>query len=296
MSTALELRVGLIGLGRMGRAMAERLIEQAVPLTVWNRDPARARGLPEGSIVASPAAVAEHSDIILIVVRDAAALDDVYASLLTTSLAGKTVVEMSTASIGAVTSALARAADAGATVLDAPISGSVCPARRGELLIMAGGETSTFERARPVFDRLARRAVHTGALGSGIAMKLVVNLPLAAYWQSLGEAIGLGIRHGLAADQVLAVIADSKAAIGALTGKIDRILDPSLPAEFDVAGVLKDLEAMRDSAAAVQFDVPACTTARDAAQAAVGAGFGNSDLALLVRLAAGLSAAPGASS
>lgn len=281
-------RVGLVGLGRMGRAIAARLAEEGVELHVWNRTPGKAEGLAVRE-AGTPAALAQSTDIILVIVRDEAALEAIYKGpngLCSVDLTGKTIVEMSTAAIQAIRDVLASASEAGAAVVDAPVSGSVQPARRGELLVMAGGEEAAVERASVVLTRIARRIVHVGPLGTGITMKLVVNLPLATYWQTLGEALGIGLRNGLTLDGMLATIADSKAAIGALAGKIDRILDADLPPEFDLAGMAKDLTAMCCTARALDHPVPACDAARSSAVAAVDAGWGERDLAQLTRFAA----------
>jgi 3-hydroxyisobutyrate dehydrogenase len=282
-------RIGLLGLGNMGRAMAERLLEQHVAISVWNRSPDRAIGLDDAVVAATPAMLAQMSDILLVIVRDEVALRAVYLGpegLCTTNLAGKTVVEMTTAQIDVVKEMLGAAAGAGAAIVDAPVSGSVRPARRGELLIMAGGNPLDIERVRPVLARVARRVAHVGQVGAGITMKLVLNLPLATYWQTLGEALGLGLRYGLTLDAMLALIADSKASIGALPDKIALILDQNLPAEFNLSGLSKDLSAMCASAEAVDLSTPACDAVKRSAAAAVEAGWGDRDLAQLARFAA----------
>jgi len=284
-------RVGLIGLGRMGRALAERLVEQGVPVIAWNRTAGRAADLSGVAEARSPAALASKVDLVLVIVRDAAAIRDVYQGrdgLTAIDLHGKTIVEMSTASIDTIKAALGAAAAVGAAVIDAPVSGSVAPARSGQLLIMAGGHAAALQGARPVLQRIARRIVHVGALGSGITMKLVVNLPLASYWQLLGEALGLGLRNGLTLEEMIAVIVDSKAAIGALPGKCERILDPSLPPEFDLAGMCKDLATICESARSVGLKTPGCAAALQSATDAVAAGLGGRDLAQLVRFAANI--------
>jgi 3-hydroxyisobutyrate dehydrogenase len=288
--------IGLIGLGRMGQALAARLAEQGFSLSVWNRTEGRATNLSGVREAGSPVALAAEVDVVLVIVRDDVALQDVYEGrdgLASADLRGKVVVEMGTASIGAVRHALGVAEAAGAAVIDAPVSGSVGPARRGELLIMAGGDAAALDIARPVLQRISRRIIHAGALGSGITMKLVLNLLLASYWQALGEALGLGVRNNLALEDMLRVIADSKAAIGALPGKIDRILDSSLPVEFDLAGMWKDVGAIRVSARDVGFATPVCLAVLRSAADAMAAGLGERDLAQLVRFAADLPDGPG---
>lgn len=284
-----QATIGVVGLGRMGQAMVRCMMEKGVLPSVYNRSPGKLADITDIQEFATLATLARAVDVILVIVSDAEALRDVYTGrdgLCSVDLTGKTVVEMSTVAIQDTLEMLKLAEKLGAYVIDAPVSGSVIPAREGQLLVMAGGGETALERARPALDLIARRVVHAGPLGAGITMKLVVNLPLGSYMQTLGEAIGLGLRNGLSLENMLATIADSGAAIRALPRKLDWILDESKPAEFDLAGLAKDLSAMVESAAAVGLVIPACEAARDSARSAVTAGWGDRDASQLVRFTA----------
>src|SRR6185312_4339628 len=111
----------------------------------------------------------------------------------------------------------------GGALIDAPVSGSVGPARDGKLLVLAGGSNIDIERATPVLKLFSRRIAHLGPLGSGLALKLGIQALIYAYWQTLGEALAIGSRAGLHLPEMLDVIADSPAALAALKSKIPAI-------------------------------------------------------------------------
>lgn len=284
-------RVGLIGTGRIGRALGRRLQECGHELVVWNRTPSHARELVDAGAVLVPTcrAVVEATETTIVVVRDSDAIHDVYfgpTSLASGPLAGRIVVEMTTATVEAVKGAGAAVQKAGGGFIDAPISGTVAPARNGQLVIMAGGGATDVAAARPVLQHLSRKLIHVGPVGSGIAMKLVLNLPLATYWQTLGEALAIGRGYGLDLEAMLSLIVDSKAAVGALQSKVSKILDPDASVEFDLAGMHKDLLCMQHSAQALGVEAPASAAAARVAGNAVQQGWGERDLAQLVRFVA----------
>ena len=284
---------GLIGTGRMGIALGERLLDLGERLVVWNRSSERAAGLiARGAVAAqSPADVARQAAVSIVIVRDDNALIDVYQGpngLVSESLAGRTVVEMTTGSVSAIKRMATAVAECGGVFVDAPVSGTITPARAGQLLVMAGGAPEALEHARPLLEKLSRKIVHAGPVGSGMAMKLTLNLPLAIYWEALGEALALGRAYGLDVPTLLSLIADSKAAVGALASKLPVILGETGRVEFDVAGMRKDLAAMLDSAAAVGIPLDAEEVAARSASRAIEAGLGQRDLATVVRFIAGL--------
>jgi 3-hydroxyisobutyrate dehydrogenase len=285
--------VGVIGLGRMGSAIATRLLDMDTHLVVWNRTPGKAASLVERGAVqaATPSQVVSECETIIVIVRDDDALSDVYFNpggiLDGDALRGRCIIDMTTATVAATRRAGQAVIDAGGAYLDAPVSGTLTPARNGQLLVMTGGQAEHLDRVRPVLDKLARKVVHAGPLGSGIVMKLVLNLPLASYWQTLGEALALAQAYGLDFDATLKQIADSKAAIGALPSKLDAIAGRAPTVEFDLAGMHKDLLAMRATAAAAGLVLPASSAAADSAGQAVAEGWGARDLAQLVKFVAG---------
>ena len=251
------MKVGIAGLGNMGRAIAERLAEEGVALVAWNRTPDKLAGLA-AEAASSPADLIGKSDIVLSVLANDAATDRVYFApdgLLAGDIRGKLIVEFCTQSPER-SQALAKAVTAaGGTYLECPVGGTIAPARTGKLLGLAGGSDADFERARPILEKLTRRLEHMGPVGSGAAMKLSINLPLMIYWGALGEAIGLAQAGGVDPGRALDILADSSGAIGAAKSRVPPILDMivkgdpgSVNIKLEVA--LKDMAAMEALAAA----------------------------------------------
>jgi 3-hydroxyisobutyrate dehydrogenase-like beta-hydroxyacid dehydrogenase len=285
--------IGLIGIGRMGRAIGEHLLDLGESLVVWNRSPHKAKSLvARGAILAEkPRAVARQARTILVIVYDDAATAAIYrepGGLLEAGLAGRIVVNMATCSIGMTKSIGAEVAAQRGGFVDAPVSGTVAPARSGALIVMAGASATDLDAARPVLRKIARKIVHAGPVGSGTVLKLVLNLPLAAYWQTLGEALAIGRAHGLELSEMLELIADSKAAIGALASKLPTILGRSATVDFNLAGMHKDLRAMLGAAEACGVDTPALAAVVTAVARAEAAGWGGADVAALSRFAMSL--------
>jgi 3-hydroxyisobutyrate dehydrogenase-like beta-hydroxyacid dehydrogenase len=271
----------------MGAALAGRLLAAGYPLTVWNRTPGRAEPLlAQGAqLAASPRALAETSDLILTILTDDAAIGAVYDGadgLLSGAVSGRVFVEMSTVRTSTIAALAERVRAAGAALVDAPISGTVGPARQGQLLALVGGAEDDVARVRPALETFCRRIAHVGPSGSGTAMKLALNLPMAIYWQGLAEALALGSQHGLDLATMLDLIADSPAAIGALRAKIPAILGDVGEVAFDVTGVRKDLLAMIESGQRVGVPMPAASAALISFMAATAAGRGGDDLAALI--------------
>ena len=280
-------RIGLIGLGRMGVAMGGRLLEAGFTLAVWNRTRARATALLEqgAAWAESPRALAAQCDVVLTIVTDDDAVRRVYAGddgLIAGDVSGKLFIEMSTVRADTIIELGKQVAAKGAQLVDSPVSGTVGPARQGKLLALVGGAADAVERARPVLAPLTRRLAHVGPSGSGTTMKLVLNLPMAIYWQGLAEALALGTRAGLDRAQMLDLIMDSPAALAALAIKRDAILGDAGEVAFDITGVRKDLLAMVATGQGLGVPMPAASASLMSFMYATAAGKGGDDLAALV--------------
>ena len=175
------MKVGVAGLGKMGAPIAARLIESGHEVTVWNRTPDKTKPLVDtgATAVKTAADVAKSSDIVITILADAAAIDEVYngpAGLLSSGASGKLFVEMST-ELPSVKISLAEKVKAkSAAMIDCPVGGSVNPARQGKLLGLVSGEAADIARARPVLEQLCgQRLEECGPIGAGSAMKLAIN-------------------------------------------------------------------------------------------------------------------------
>ena len=283
--TASELaRVGLVGTGRMGTAMGERILAAGHALTVYNRTPERAKALLDAGAARADRLedLASTSDVVVTVLTDDAAVDSVYSGLLAGSPEGTLFVESSTVRASTITRLDPLVRAAGARLVDAPLAGPPPAARAGQLMVFAGGDGTDVERARPVFDTYARRVEHLGPVGAGITMKLVLMAPMGVFFAALGESLAIGAQSGLDRAAMLGVILDSQVAPPALRDRAPRLLDAELPANFEVSGVRKDLQAIVGTGQDVGVPMSVAAAALGLYAGASAAGFGDADLVHIV--------------
>ncbi|HEX2256035.1 MAG TPA: NAD(P)-dependent oxidoreductase [Afifellaceae bacterium] len=285
------MKIGLCGTGKMGAAMAERLMGEGHALTVWNRTRERAQiTLDNGASWAdSPAAVATKSEAVIVMVYDDAAARAVYedeGGLASTDLSGKLVIEMSTIRPETVRRLADLAEGKGGRFVECPVGGTVQPAREGQLLGMSGGTPEAVEAARPILDQLCKLHRHVGPAGAGAAMKLAVNLPLAIYWEALGEAMSIAEAYGIDRHVAGELLANSSGAIPAAKTRIPNALKviegaEAAPAAFALEGMVKDLGLMEHVSKEAGLDAPLVSAARTCYAKATGDGWGGCDASLM---------------
>ena len=259
-------KISFLGLGKMGSVMAPLFIEAGHQLTVFNRNKDKTEALREqGAMIASnPAEASEASEYVFTMLSDDAAVESVFLSaqgLLSIDVKDKLFIDMSTLKPSTVKMLAKKVSDASAYFIDAPVSGTVAPAAKGQLMFFCGGASEQIERARPLLDILSRRIIHAGDIGAGSLLKLVVNLPLAIYWQALAEAVSLGSSGDLSDEIMLDAIADSSAALAVLKMKIPVMLGEDLPVAFDMNSMVKDLNSILVTADESGLRLPTTTSA-----------------------------------
>ncbi|MDG2229355.1 MAG: NAD(P)-dependent oxidoreductase [Gammaproteobacteria bacterium] len=257
--------ISFLGLGKMGAVMAPLFLQAGHQLTVYNRDPKKATALVDqgAKLACSPQQACDSSDFIFTMLSDDKAIQSVFfdnKGLLSTDVTGKLFIDMSTLQVETVKILSDAVIKQGADFIDAPVSGTVAPAAEGKLMFFCGGEAAVIERATPLLEILSRRIIHAGDIGSGALLKLVVNLPLAVYWQSLAEAVRLGSSGGLNEELMLDAIADSSAALAVLSMKIPTILGADLPVAFDMKSMKKDLNSILTTAQQLNLELPTTTS------------------------------------
>jgi 3-hydroxyisobutyrate dehydrogenase len=264
------MQIAVAGTGKMGAAMARRLMASGHAVAVWNRTAARAQPLLDEGVTwaASPAALAASADIVLTMLIDEAALDEVYLGadgLLSGPVAGRLFIDMSTVSPAKPQQIGARVQAAGASFLECPVGGSVGPAKEGRLLGFVGGTAEDLARARPVLELLCRRIEHVGPLGAGATMKLTINLPLMVYWQTLSEALSLVQPLGLDPARVVDILADTSGGPNMLKVRgaaiAQALSGQAGPVSVDVATMRKDMRAMLAQGAELGARLPLTETA-----------------------------------
>jgi 3-hydroxyisobutyrate dehydrogenase len=260
------MKIGVAGLGKMGSAIAERLLECGHDLVVWNRSPEKAAPLTTkgASAARSAADLAAQVEAIVTILFDAEAIDGVYRTpdgILAADLSGKLVVDMSTVRPETASALSKDVRAAGGAFIECPVGGSTGPARQGQLLGMAGGEPADLARAKPILDQLCRRFEHFGPVGSGARMKLAINLPLIVSYQALAEAFILCRPNGRDPVELMAFFSETAGAPNVLKSRgplIGKALkgDEVKPPAFDVDSIRKDLRTMIAEAAGLGAKLP----------------------------------------
>ncbi len=222
-------RTAFLGLGRMGLPMARRLAGVTSELTVWNRTPGRAGDLTEA---ATPAEAVRGARIVVTMLSDPAAVDEVAARFVPALEPGTLWIEMSSIGPAAVVGLRAQL-PSGVGMVDAPVLGSVGPAASGDLVVYAGGENAELDRAQPVLERLGR-VVRCGGPGLGAALKVVVIGAVVASVTATGEALAVAERLGVPEE-----LARGALAAGPLAGIMGRIT--ATEADFPIRLAAKDL-------------------------------------------------------
>ena len=242
-----QKKIGWIGLGNMGIPMAEKLINANYPVSVYNRNSAKAEALIKmgASDCSSTSGLLDSSDVVFIMVSDDEAIKQIFESengLLASGSSGRTIVNMSTVSPEISIEMAGRCTAKGNFYLDAPVSGSVKQAETGTLVIMVGGDKQIFETTKPVLDCLGKLTLHVGETGAGNNAKLAINALLAVYAQGLAETVLFANEKGVKTQDLLELI--NNAAIGNLFTKIkgEAILQNNFKAAFALKHIVKDLK------------------------------------------------------
>jgi 3-hydroxyisobutyrate dehydrogenase len=285
------MKVGIVGTGKMGLAIGERLLNQGCELSVWNRTPSKAEPLlTKGAGAAtSPRALAEQSDIVLSLLTDSVAIDAAYQGvdgLLSGSVAGKLFVEMSTVRPETQRALAKDVQVCKARLLECPVGGSTGPAREGKLLGFAGGDAADLEKARPILEKICRRIEHLGPVGAGCSMKLAINLPLMVYWQACSEALALCQPMGLDPARIIDIFSDSSGGPNVLKsrgGMLVAALGGTAPLSvtFDIDSMRKDLATMIAEGHSLGYAMPVTEQTLTCFDEAAGAGLGGSDVVML---------------
>jgi 3-hydroxyisobutyrate dehydrogenase len=291
-------RVGFIGLGTMGAAMAANLARAGFAVTAWNRTPDRAPeldglGVERGT---TPADVASAVETIVICVSDT---PDVAAVLLgpdgvsAGARPGTLVIDCSTISPAATRGFAAELAEHDIALVDAPVSGGSEGAQKATLTIFVGGEAADVERARPILAALGKTITHVGPIGSGQAVKAVNQVILAGTYLGVAEGIVLAMKAGLDVDQVVGALGGGAAQSWVLANRAGRMIANDYPLGFKVALHRKDLGIALELAEELGADLPVSALAASLETELIAAGHADDDMSALARSIRARSGLPG---
>jgi 3-hydroxyisobutyrate dehydrogenase-like beta-hydroxyacid dehydrogenase len=275
--------VGLVGLGNMGTAIAERLLEAGFPLAVYNRtrgkaEPLAARG---ASVAESAAHLAAQADVVLTSVADDDALEAVAEEVLAGARPGTVLVDLSTVSPAASARVASRAASASVEYLRAPVSGNPTVVRAGNLSFIVSGRSETLDRVEPVIRAIGPTIHHVGDGEQARIVKLAVNLMIAGLAQLMSEALVLGESAGVSRAALLDVMGASAAGAPFVKYKTEPLLNDDYSATFTTALMEKDIDLVLEAADESAVELPLAQELKALLRAASEAGYTDDDFMAL---------------
>ncbi len=273
------LKIGWAGLGNMGIPMAGNLIKAGYPVQVFNRTRDKEKPLIDAGAqsAAGLPQLAADNDIIFVMVSDDDAAKKMFSSedgLLAGNVSGKLFINVSTVSSETSNYLDEQCKHKGADFLETPVSGSVKPAQDATLIILTGGETDAFEKAKPVLDKLGKLSLHLGPVGAGSAAKLAINYLLGLNLQGLAETVLFAKANGVKTEDMLTIINEGAVGNGITKLKSPAILKGEFPAAFALKHLAKDLRLAR----AQGLDAPLSEPLYDSFKQAQDDGLGDEDV------------------
>jgi 3-hydroxyisobutyrate dehydrogenase len=255
-------KVGFLGLGIMGAAMARNLLKAGYDLAVWNRTAAKAEALGQegAAVAASPAELAARSDVVVICVSDTPDVEEVLFGAEGAAHGlrpGSLVVDCSTISPSQTRAFAARLAEKGVSMLDAPVSGGSEGAARGTLSIMVGGDAGQVERVMPILQAMGKSIVHVGPNGAGQMVKLVNQILVANSMLAVGEAFLFAHAGGLDLEKMLKAVEGGAAGSWTLSNRGPQIIHRDWRPGFMIDLQEKDLRLILEAADEMGIPLPA---------------------------------------
>lgn len=275
------MRVGIVGTGMLGGAVALRLLGRGHEVSVYNRTPSKTAGAASrGARAAATPAEAADADAVIVAVRDAAAVREVSfgpGGIASGARAGAVVADMSTISPSESRGITAEFAGAGITRIDAPVMGGPDAAASGSLVLMASGDRGAYERCMPALGDVASRSFHLGGPGDACSVKLAMNLQITMIALGLAEGITLVRESGMDPARFLEVLNSTYFATGTSRGKAHRMIGGGQEPTFTLANLGKDIATMLRAAGDAGADLPMARRAGELYAEAAEAGLGGAD-------------------
>jgi 3-hydroxyisobutyrate dehydrogenase-like beta-hydroxyacid dehydrogenase len=275
--------VGLVGLGNMGTAFGERLLEAGYPLVVYNRTAAKTEPLAaRGATVADTLGeLAAGVGVVITSLANDEALEAVASEVVTAARPGTVLVDMSTVS-PAVSARVASLADAASVdYLRAPVSGNPSVVRAGNLSFIVSGPRETLERVEPILLAIGPTIRRVGDAEQARIVKLAINLMIGGLAQLMSEALVLGEAAGVSRAALLEVMGSSAAGAPFVKYKTEPLLRDDFSATFTTSLMKKDIDLVLDAADENGVDLPMARELKELVRAAVDAGYGDDDFMAL---------------
>jgi len=275
--TSAKSKLGFVGIGYMGRPIAQRLLKSGFKLTAYDRHRTKAEELIRygGTVAENVAELSSNCDVVLSCLASDEAVLNIYKGadgVFANAHRGSLVIDLSTVSPQTSQELSRLGSERGVGVLDVTISGSTPAAEQGALTLFGGGDQGCFAAAESIFRVIARKYFYLGPSGSGATMKLVVNSLLGIGMQAIAEAVALGEKAGLDRNRLLDVLSETAVVAPAHVGKLEKAMKSDYSPQFPLRLMNKDFGLILNLAAAVGAQMPATRAAFEvnAAQSAEG--------------------------
>jgi 3-hydroxyisobutyrate dehydrogenase-like beta-hydroxyacid dehydrogenase len=275
--TSAKSKLGFVGIGYMGRPIAQRLLKSGFRLTAYDRHRTKAEELIRygGTVAENVAELSSSCDVVLSCLASDEAVLNIYKGAdgaFANAHRGSLVIDLSTVSPQTSLELSRLGSERGVGVLDVTISGSTPAAEQGALTLFGGGDQGCFAAAESIFRVIARKYFYLGPSGSGATMKLVVNSLLGIGMQAIAEAVALGEKAGLDRNRLLDVLSETAVVAPAHAGKLEKAMKSDYSPQFPLRLMNKDFGLILNLAAAVGAQMPATRAAFEvnAAQLAEG--------------------------
>ena len=278
MSRRTQKNVGVVGLGIIGRRVAENLRRRGFHVFVWNRTPK-----PFPNFVGSPAEIAQLCDFVQIFVSDDDALIEMVEAMKRSLNAHHVIMAHSTVAPHTMRAAAEIVQRRGAQLLDAPFTGSKMAAENGEMVYYVAGEEAAFRRARPVLEASSKEIVEIGEIGQATTIKIATNMITAATVQAGAEALALVHSSGLSVEKFAAAMKGNGSNSGTLAMKLPKMMEGDFEPHFSVKHMLKDVEIASRLARSHGLSFGATEAARDSLIAQAQRGGGDDDYSAMSR-------------
>jgi 3-hydroxyisobutyrate dehydrogenase len=282
-------RIGFLGLGTMGAAMAANLARNGFAVTAWNRTDRSIPALDELGVAraATPAEIVRATDSVVVCVSDTPDVEAVLfgpEGVAAGAREGQLVIDCSTISPSATRDFAGRLGSQGVDLVDAPVSGGSEGAQKATLTIFCGGDGAAVDRARPILAAMGKTITHVGPSGSGQAVKAVNQVILAGTYLGVAEGIVLALKAGLDVGQVVEALGGGAAQSWVLANRSGRMIENDYPLGFKVALHRKDLGIALDLAREMGAELPVAELAADFETGLVAGGHADDDMSALARV------------
>ena len=275
-------KIGIIGIGMLGNAVALHLLDVGFQVTIFNRTKEKAIQLKEkGAIIAtSPKEVATKSELIIIIVKDANAVKEISFEnngIIEGAHDGLIVADMSTIDPLESKQISERFLKNNINKLDIPVMGGPNVAISGKLMMMASGDKKSFEQCRNIFEKIANKIFFLGKNGTAHSIKLAMNLQITMLALALSEGIMLVEKTNIDPKKFLEILNSTYFKTGMSENKAFKMIDGKYDATFTLKNLKKDIDTMLSSANSLELELPMLEKAKQVYDDAVNQGFGEID-------------------